>query len=712
MNKKERLLQYKQWSNIPRYDLAIKKTSSGYQQATPFEVGTPSIQQGQDMSGEVEESKPTIQNAISSATPYYSLFKSPLKKWATYNSAARSVAGNAANSMLSPIGNTLANYGTSVMPSFTQQAANFGANAFKSSIGSPALTNATGQLAQEGTKQTLKSTLGTLGTAASVAGAAYGLYNLGSGLAKGPNIPNASLMDKSHDETTQSINGVDYTTKSLGNTSQFEQMLKNNENSRLLSNSISGVGAGVGTALATGALAGTSLGLPGIIVGGLLGGLIGGIGSLIGRNKRKQELQKRINGLTQSYDNYNTQSESVAASQGMRNDFYDNTYDQSGLYNADKGKTAIPYNLMNGNAPAGYGMVFDKDGYHFGPRNARIGKGETVINYNEGKLAYVDKGKKRADDQYTSAQEGDDNYIAGNDIDITNGVSFADQVAPASKRYMQLEEMKNRIQKSKHGDEKTKQLNLQQIKQMQQQLVESTKEPMKRQDMQHNMQNQYDGYMPQYSHGKFDFSWVQPLMYLGAYGIPNKQYDYYKNSVPYAANSYVRNANADRALNTLAQLRYDPYDQVRALRSAYGQGLYGIRQQGGLSAGQRMNMMSSINNNYMNNLAKIYAGASEQNNKYAETYAKAALESGNQEATRQQTALAQQQQAYQAAVARRLAGMESANQGKLNILSSLGKGIMQQMNYNAAQDYNNRLLNYYDKDIELKNKGLRYGLYN
>jgi len=55
------------------------------------------------------------------------------------------------------------------------------------------------------------------------------------------------------------------------------------------------------------------------------------------------------------------------------------------------------------------------------------------------------------------------------------------------------------------------------------------------------MENKYDGYMPQYDGGKFNLNWLQPLIYAGAYMIPNNQYKYYKNSTPEAANSYVRN---------------------------------------------------------------------------------------------------------------------------------------------------------------------------
>lgn len=706
MNKRDKLLQYKQIQNgLPRYDLAVKQTASGYQRGDNFNIGIPSIQQGQNMSNEANMYKPSLQGAVSTATPYTTLLKQPLTGAFKYSSIIGGLGQKATDAALQASTKTIMSNAAKMS---TQQMLNSAANGslgqLMSNGAAQAGQEAGKKVAQETAKKATQALGGTVGTALSVAGAGYGLYNLASGLAKGPNIPTASMMDQSHNEVTQSVNGVNYTTKNLGDTSAYDRMLKYGENNRVLSNSISGIGAGVGSALAAGSLLGTSLGPLGIIGGGLIGGLIGGIGSLFGRGRRKRELQRRKNALVESYANANNQAESVAASEGLRNQFDENSYEGNSLYNADKGKTAVNYNLMNRPSLSGYGMVFDKDGYHLGPINSKVGKGETIVNFDEGKMTYIDKGKKRADDQYSSVQEGDNNYIAGNDIDWTNGISFADQVAPMSKQYTKNEKLRKAIESNKYADEKTKELNLKQLDLMQQQLVESTKEPLNRQEMQHKIQNRYDGTMPQYDKGKFNLNWLQPLIYAGAYGIPKKQYDYYKNSVPQAANSYVPNSNADRAIGILSQMRFDPYQQVQQVRDAYRQGLYNINQQGGLSAGQRSKMMLAHGNNYMANMAKLYGEANEINNKYKQAYAQALMEAGDRDATRQQTALAQQQQAYREAVARRLLGMESANQGRLNLISALGKNIFQQQQFNNTQDYNNRLINLYDRQTDLDEK--------
>ena len=154
-------------------------------------------------------------------------------------------------------------------------------------------------------------------------------------------------------------------------------------------------------------------------------------------------------------------------------------------------------------------------------------------------------------------------------------------------------------------------------------------------------------------------------------------------------------------------MRFDPYQQVQQVRDAYRQGLYNINQQGGLSAGQRTKMMLAHGNNYMANMAKLYGEANEINNKYKQAYAQALMEAGEKDAIRRQTALSQQQQAYREAVARRLLGMENANQGRLNLISALGKNIFQQQQFDRTQDYNNRLINLYDRQIDLDKKWLR-----
>ena len=56
--------------------------------------------------------------------------------------------------------------------------------------------------------------------------------------------------------------------------------------------------------------------------------------------------------------------------------------------------------------------------------------------------------------------------------------------------------------------------------------------------------------------------------------------------------------------------------------------------------------------------------------------------------------------------------MENANQGRLNLISALGKNIFQQQQFNNTQDYNNRLINLYDRQTDLDEKKFARDLAN
>lgn len=74
--------------------------------------------------------------------------------------------------------------------------------------------------------------------------------------------------------------------------------------------------------------------------------------------------------------------------------------------------------------------VWTPNGYQAGPVNSLVGKGESIIDYTNGTGTLVTKGKVGVDNQPSSVRRDDNNVIAGNDIDWSNGMKFSDQVAP------------------------------------------------------------------------------------------------------------------------------------------------------------------------------------------------------------------------------------------------------------------------------------------
>lgn len=83
--------------------------------------------------------------------------------------------------------------------------------------------------------------------------------------------------------------------------------------------------------MSAGASAGSLGGWIGTAIGAVAGGLTGLIGSWIGGNRRKKKVEEEMNRTLAVQAGYNTQAESEAGSQGLRNQFYEN--------HADKGKS-------------------------------------------------------------------------------------------------------------------------------------------------------------------------------------------------------------------------------------------------------------------------------------------------------------------------------------------------------------------------------------
>lgn len=728
-SRSKKLQQYKRNKRIPRYDLANKPVASGYQMGDYFNPGVSSVTPGESIDPETQTIKQNIlPNALSQASPYVTLLKDTLKSTAT--SAIPSTAASTATFANAAVNNAFKN--TANM--FAQNQANILGESAKiltdrgisigssigntgSQIASNAGTNA-GAAAGNAGASAGKAALGSASTALSVLGTAYGLYNTISGFAgMKNNVTSASDLLNRSSKFNQSVNGVQYQGYGGIDTNAETKYFNAKEKSSQISNAVNAAGLG--------ASAGSFFGPIGMGIGALIGGIGGFFGSLFGRRKRRNELRKRIRNVSEMQSNYNDQQFSQASSQGLRNQFAENAYEGSSIYNCGKdGGTKSKYD--NGKMSQ---QTWTPDGQQYAPVNSLVGKGESIIDYTEGKASYIDKGTKRVDNQPSVAQDGDRIVIAGNDKDWSNGVSFADQVAPFTKRLERLNKTAKSIQNNKYSDEQTKQLNLQQIDKSKADILQEMKRITDRQEYQHRITNtipnaRYPQRVQQYWDGKIDWSKVGSVAkgaldtigelspYIIGMSYPSKQYNMYKNMTPHADNSYIANPNAERALNILAGMRFDPTSQINSIKDAYRQGLYNINQSGGLTQGQKMAMQVAQNTGYAKNLADVYSQANDINNRYRSAYAQAALSEGQNAASRQQQALATQQENYRQAVARRLLGMESAQKGKLNILNTIAKHIYDTRQSNRALDYNNKVLDLYNRQLDIDKIGVINGIQN
>lgn len=711
----KRLQQYKRNKRIPRYDLANKPVASGYQMGDYFNPGISSVTPGESIDPETQTIKQNIlPNALSQASPYVTLLKDTFKsatKTAIPSAFASTTAGITspiATSTLGGVNAAASNLMSDITGNFAKSTANTLSNATQT------MTKAglnTGTAAGNIGSSAGKSILGSASTTLSALGTAYGLYNTIGGFAgMKNNVTSASDLLNRSSKFNQSVNGVQYQGYGGIDTNAETKYFNAKEKSSQISNAVNAAGLG--------ASIGSFLGPLGTGIGALIGGIGGFFGSLFGRRKRRNELRKRIRNVSKMQSNYNDQQFAQASSQGLRNQFAENTHEGSSIYNCGK-DGGIKSKYDNGKMSQ---QTWTPDGQQYAPVNSLVGKGESIIDYTEGKASYVDKGTKRVDNQPSVAQDGDRIVIAGNDKDWSNGVSFADQIAPFTKRLEHLNKTAKSVQNNKYSNEQTKQLNLQQIDKSKADILQEMKRITDRQEYQHRITNAVPN--ARYAHGKIDWNKIGSVAkdalnmagelspYIVGMSYPSKQYNMYKNMTPHADNSYIANPNAERALNILAGMRFDPTSQINSVKDAYRQGLYNINQSGGLTQGQKMAMQVAQNTGYAKNLADVYSQANDINNKYRAAYAQAALSEGQNAASRQQQALATQQENYRQAVARRLLGMESAQKGKLNILNTIAKHIYDTRQSNRALDYNNKMLDLYNRQLDIDKIGAMNSIQN
>lgn len=568
-----------------------------------------------------------------------------------------------------------------------------------------ALTTSMKQAGKASLKNAFGSTAAVAGNILNVGSAIYNGIALGKGLSSmDKNVKSTKDLQGSVSTFNDNINGVGYQGYGGIDTDAEIKYMKALDKQSTINNATSGFGAGAGV----GGLIGSIFPGAGSLIGAGIGGLFGAIGGLFGSHRKKRnhenKLRRRIGQLQISNDGYNTQALSEARTKALQNEYYDNNGYSTGLYNADKGKDQN-YNNKQDDTVKPYGKVWTPAGEQYGPINGRIGKGESQWDFINGQASYVDKGVKRADDQFTSAENGDHIYIAGNDIDITNGISFADQAAKPAQEVEKTNKLINEIQNGR-GNDKTKELNLKQANLYKEQLLQKGKEIMNRQEKQHKMLGLLQS--RSYDNGKDWSSLINygttSLPYIFGLTTAMGQKNMYKKLPMHAESPYAINNYANIALDKLASLKYDPYNPINAVKDAYRQQLYNINNTGGMSPGQRMIQQAKLNSTYQRNIADTYDKANEINNNYRAQYAQALLQEGARDAAARQQANQIQQERIREANAQKLRGIESANQGILNSLSGFAKNLYNNYQQFRSERYNDKLLDLYAKDIDSRSK--------
>lgn len=382
--------------------------------------------------------------------------------------------------------------------------------------------------------------------------------------------------------------------------------------------------------------------------------------------------------------------------------------------------------------------VWTPNGYQRGPVNSLVGKGESIIDYTNGTGTLVTKGKVGVDNQPSSVNVNDDNVIAGNDVDWSNGMKFSDQVAPLTAKLQMYNNMEKKVNSKPNLSSLSKQtiqLQKSQIDRAKAPILNAMKKITDRQQAQHEAENSYRE-MPMYDKGKpassskktgfFNKIWNSVGDYfsknktVGAGKVPQswlingrlipaiaeaRMLQHWKNEQPKMPSIYAPNRYAAPALQALNKLSVDPYSQIQALNDKERQAYYGIQQNGGYTGGQRQAARVALALGNAKTAADILHNTQLQNNTYRQNWAEAALQEGSQDASRRQSAAQYAWDAYNRAHGAKTKGIETH-------LSNLG--AMWQKYY--ADKIKNKqyedILNIYQQDIDNRKDALKtiYGI--
>lgn len=507
-------------------------------------------------------------------------------------------------------------------------------------------------------------------------------------------VANASELASQAGTSYGNVGGVQYQRQNAVDVDQAVQNAKEQGNQGTMSTAMSGLSAGA----AIGSIGGPLGAGIGAVVGGLGGLLFGNSAKrrAMKRAQRQAELAQRMAANTNIFNRAQAQSD-LMGQQYMQK--YGNT--QGGILYANKGKDIPMYN-------SGKDKVWSPDGYVPGAHNSYVGKGEVIANFNSGKASVITKGKVGVDNQKSSVSENDDNVILGNDVDYTTGRTFAEQGRPYADKLHFINQSEKKV--GKYGklsslSKSTRDLYNKQIGSTKQQLLNGLKDISNRQEEQHNYEND----MRQYAHfanGKSAFynKWL-PYMQMavpsitgiadgiGRYINANKQN--IENS-----DTYYRNPYAQRALQGLAGLRYDVDPELRQYANQQAYNKYAIDQQGGLTAGQKYIAKNSLYNDYMNNIAKLYANANNINNQYKAQYYDQLMKAGEAERSALTSARRYDADIYAKA---RAAQLNMANQARKDTLENLYRMDKRFADYKMWKD-TNRI---YEQDMSNKRQDLQ-----
>ena len=376
--------------------------------------------------------------------------------------------------------------------------------------------------------------------------------------------------------------------------------------------------------------------------------------------------------------------------------------------------------------------VWTPNGYQSGPVNSLVGKGESIIDYTNGTGTLVTKGKVGVDNQPSSVSVNDNNVIAGNDVDWSNGMKFSDQVAPLTAKLQMYNNIEKRAGKKSELSSLSKQtmeLQKNQLDRAKAPILQAMKNITDRQERQH----QIEDYAAQIKHncGKDRFdngkslwdktkqtisSWSKSgkgkvsnsMLDLG-YAFPalleTQMLNHWRRENPVMPNIYAANRYAPIALQTMAGNRVSANPVLEKLYAQDRQAAYQLANSGGYTGGQRQANRVALALGNQRNVADALMNVQEKNAAYRNAYAEMAARLGDSDAQRLQQSNQYGWEAYNRAHGAKTKGIEThlANLGLIG-----QKWLSQRIKNKQYGD----ILDMYQQDIDNKNAALKaiYGI--
>lgn len=369
--------------------------------------------------------------------------------------------------------------------------------------------------------------------------------------------------------------------------------------------------------------------------------------------------------------------------------------------------------------------VWTPNGYQAGPVNSLVGKGESIIDYTNGTGTLVTKGKVGVDNQPSSVRRDDNNVIAGNDIDWSNGMKFSDQVAPLTAKLQMYNNIEKRAGKKSELSSLSKQtmeLQKNQLDRAKAPILQAMKNITDRQERQH----QIEDYAVQIKHNcgkdRFDSGksfWksyttggkgkVSNLMLDAGYALPalleTQMLNHWRREDPLIPNIYAANRYAPIALQTIAGNRVSVNPILEKLYAQDRQAAYQLANSGGYTGGQRQANRVALALGNQRNVADALMNVQEKNAAYRNAYAEMAARLGDSDAQRLQQSNQYGWEAYNRAHGAKTKGIEThlANLGLIG-----QKWLSQRIKNKQYGD----ILDMYQQDIDNKKEALKtiYGI--